>query len=89
MREYGQSKERNMPKLISVAEETATGAAWKRLGYLAELLWLEEKVVIIESTRHLTAGYVKLDPTVKKNGKMLRRWRLRVNVALANELGES
>jgi predicted transcriptional regulator of viral defense system len=89
MREYGRSKERNMPKLISVAEETATGAAWKRLGYLAEVLWPKEKALIKESTRHLAAGYVKLDPTVKKNGTMLRRWRLRVNVTLANALGES
>ena len=85
MREYGSSKEHNLRKLIEVARANANGAAWKRLGYIAEVLWPSEHALIDESLKHLSAGYVKLDPTVRKNGKILRRWRLRVNVTLSDE----
>jgi predicted transcriptional regulator of viral defense system len=89
IREYGSSKEHNFGKLIETARAAANGAAWKRLGYVAEMLWPSERPLISESLRHLTAGYVKLDPTVRKNGKMLRRWRLRVNVKLSDESSSS
>lgn len=89
MREYGSSKEHDFRKLAAVAKETATGAAWKRLGYLAELLWPGEKSLIDDCLNRRTTGYAKFDPAVRKAGKMLRRWRLRINVSLANEATQS
>jgi predicted transcriptional regulator of viral defense system len=82
MREYGSNKEHDFSKLIRVAREAANGAAWKRLGYLAELLWPGEKGIVTDAFKHVTTGYVALDPTVRKKGTILRRWGLRVNVGL-------
>jgi len=81
MREYGSSDEQDMTKLTSTAEGVASGAAWKRLGFLAEHLWPAEAHLIAEAGKHLTAGNVRLDPTVRRKGRLLRRWRLLVNVS--------
>jgi predicted transcriptional regulator of viral defense system len=89
MREYGSTKEHDFSKLIKVAPNAANGAAWKRLGYLAELLWPGEEAIIAEALKHVTTGYLALDPTVRKKGRILRRWRLRVNVSLKSESSDS
>jgi len=80
MREYAGGAERDMGKLVATARSAASGAAWKRLGYLAEQLWPEETSLVDEAKRHVTAGNVRLDPTVRHKGTLLRRWRLLVNV---------
>jgi predicted transcriptional regulator of viral defense system len=58
----------------------ASGAAWKRLGYLAELLWPKETRLLDAARRHVTTGNARLDPTVRRPGKLVTRWRLFVNV---------
>jgi predicted transcriptional regulator of viral defense system len=80
MREYAGSDERDMGKLAAAARSAASGAAWKRLGFLAERLWPGETALTEEAARHVTAGNVRLDPTIRKKGTLLRRWRLLVNV---------
>jgi len=85
MGEYGRIKERDFRKLAAVVEGTGSGAVWKRLGYLSELLWPGEKTIIEDARRHLSAGNVRLDPTVAHRGKLLRRWGLLVNVSVSDE----
>jgi predicted transcriptional regulator of viral defense system len=82
MREYGGSTEHDFNKLLDVARKAANGAAWKRLGYIAELLWPEEKNLIEEAWKNATTGTVKLDPTVSRRGSLNRRWNLWINVTL-------
>ncbi|MCI0723044.1 MAG: hypothetical protein L0338_29395 [Acidobacteria bacterium] len=82
MREYGASKDCDFRRLAAVAKEAANGAAWKRLGYLAELLWPKEKALLDEARTRLTAGTVRLDPAVRRRGKLVRRWRVWTNVAI-------
>lgn len=82
MHAYGRSNEHNFEKFLRVAKEHANGAAWKRLGYLAETIWPEERALLHEAEKHLTAGTAKLDPTVRRRGRLLRRWRLWVNVSV-------
>ena len=89
MREYGGSRERDLQKLAQVAREAGNGAVWKRLGYLAELLWPEEKALRDEATKHLTTGNVSLDPPVRRHGPLLRRWRLWINVPVSGETDAS
>lgn len=79
MREYA-GGERDTAKLVATARSAASGAAWKRLGFLAERLWPEETSLVDEAKRHVTAGNVRLDPTLRHKGTLLRRWRLLVNV---------
>lgn len=85
MRRYGESAERDFRKLANTARESANGAAWKRLGYLAELLWPKEEELLNEARKHLTTGNVKLDPKVPRRGTLLRRWRLWVNAGVSKE----
>lgn len=77
---YGASPEHDFPRLLAVAHEVASGAAWKRLGYLAELLWPEEALVLDAARRQMSAGNARLDPAVRRLGKLATRWRLQVNV---------
>jgi len=87
MREYGSTSEHDFTKLAAVAQNTASGAAWKRLGYIAEVLWPDEKPLLDEARAHLTAGYAQLDPKVRKKGRLVRRWRLCVNVDVGSGEG--
>jgi predicted transcriptional regulator of viral defense system len=89
MESYGSSQERNLQRLAYVAHEAGTGAVWKRLGYIAELLWPEEQVLRDEAAKHLTAGNVRLDPMVRQRGTLLRRWRLWINVTVGGETDAS
>ena len=82
MRGYGRSRERDFSKVIARARAASSGAVWKRLGYLAERVWPEEKDLIEEAGRRVTAGYVRLDPQVSRRGKLIRRWQLNVNVPI-------
>lgn len=58
---------------------------YKRLGYLVEVLKLNAPEVLTRCQERLSAGYSKLDPTVETQGPFLRRWRLRLNVAIRPE----
>ena len=80
---YADSDRHDFATLVDVAEASATGAAWKRLGYIAELLWPAADVITAAAATHLSAGYSRLDPAVKRNGRLTKRWRVWVNVDLA------
>lgn len=85
LRAYGEHERRDFARLLDVARPVASGAAWKRLGFLAEHLWPNETALTKDAKRHLTAGYSRLDPGVARRGKLVKRWRLWINIA-ASEL---
>ncbi len=89
MREYESSPERDFKRLAEVAKEVHSGAVWKRLGYLAELLWPEETALLDKARSSITAGNIRLDPAVRRRGKLVRRWRLWVNVPINREAQSS
>lgn len=79
---YGERKKRRFDLLVAEAGRIASGAAWKRLGYLAELRWPDASEVIEAARRHVTSGNVRLDPAVRRRGNLATRWRLWANVPL-------
>lgn len=83
MREYEGRRDRRFDALVAEAEKAASGAAWKRLGYLAEILWPAVSNVPEAARKHLSAGISRLDPSVKRHGKLVSRWRLWINVPVA------
>jgi len=89
MREYGQIPERNFPKLVAEAQQRDSGAVWKRLGYLAEVLWPEESGVAEAAQTRLSAGNIKLDPDVRTKGRLSRRWRLWINIPVSSEMAQT
>lgn len=86
---YEEHKQRNFGLLLDIARETASGAAWKRLGFLAERFWPAEVKIIAAARRHMTTGYVRLDPGNRQHGKLAKRWRLWINVSASDLMPES
>lgn len=82
MNEYGSRADRDFKQLLNEAREAESGAVWKRLGYLGEILWPAEGSIISEASRKISAGNIKLDPAVKARGKLVKRWRVWSNVDL-------
>ncbi len=80
LREYGQSEKKDFLRLLAIASTVGSGAAWKRLGYLAEVLWPDDAVIPSAARPRLSAGYARLDPAVRQRGRLLTRWRVWVNV---------
>jgi predicted transcriptional regulator of viral defense system len=89
LREYRESDEYAPAKLLATARKAANGAAWKRLGYLAEILWPGEDEIFDEARMRMTAGKTKLDPDVRKRGTLVTRWRLWVNVPIEGRPGNA
>jgi predicted transcriptional regulator of viral defense system len=85
MSAYGDAKERDIDKLIATAKKHASGAAWKRLGYLAEVLWPDETRLVEEARHRMTKGNARLDPAIKRPGRLLRRWGVFVNVTISGD----
>lgn len=82
MKEYGESPDRDFARLGAVAKRSANGAAWKRLGYIAESLWPEETKLIDAAKRHLSEGNARLDPAVPSRGRLATRWHLWMNAPI-------
>jgi predicted transcriptional regulator of viral defense system len=83
MNAYWELPEKDPEKLLMEAATSANGAAWKRLGYLSELLWNGSEKVQQFAKQNISAGYSPLDPELKRQGKLLRRWNLRINVVIS------
>ena len=76
---YFQSEHRNDDQLISYLKRSKSGTICKRLGFLIETMDLEAQKVRDYCKSSISAGYSKLDPSVKSSGQFLRRWNLKVN----------
>jgi predicted transcriptional regulator of viral defense system len=71
-------------KVLEYALRMNNGAILKRLGFLLEFLEIGKPTYLKEIKKHLTAGYVDLDPGSGSHGKHNRAWRLRINVRPEN-----
>lgn len=79
---YQSSKDHDFSLLLSRARVVANGAAWKRLGYLAEIFWPQAKKIITEAQKNISAGNSKLDPNIVEKGHLVKKWHLWVNLTL-------
>ncbi len=85
MTTYWESAERNPTRLLKSLDRLGRGAAFKRFGYLAEALWPEAGEVVETARARLSAGFIKLDPSVASRGRLNNRWGLSVNVSLNDQ----
>ncbi|MCI0698481.1 type IV toxin-antitoxin system AbiEi family antitoxin domain-containing protein [candidate division KSB1 bacterium] len=78
------AKEISWTKLEAYAERFPNGAVKKRLGFLFEALAPtlaeEGKAVLAKWQTNLSAGVSPLVPSVAQSGRIIRRWRILVNV---------
>jgi predicted transcriptional regulator of viral defense system len=69
--------------LVSHADRLGNRTVFKRLGYLAERLHVDEEL-LASCEDKLSEGFSALDPTQSKRGPRSQRWRLIVNVQLGD-----
>lgn len=74
-------------KLLAALDAIGTGAAFKRLGYLADALALDSRAILDAATDRKTTGITKLDPAIHARGHLLKRWGLWVNAAVEESRG--
>lgn len=72
---YLKSEHKNLNLLIDYAQRCNNGAVFKRLGFFLEQYAPEELEVIEDCKKRLTAGKVKLDPSLQAD-QLITRWRL-------------
>ncbi|MCY4562209.1 MAG: hypothetical protein OXC03_07935 [Flavobacteriaceae bacterium] len=67
-------------KLIDYVKRIGSQSIIKRLGYLLEILNIENPI-IGELKRMKTESYIRLDPTYEKKGKTTQKWNIQINVS--------
>lgn len=85
VREYWKSPHRNPDTLMAYAKRYARGTVFKRLGFSAERFGNVSDAWLEECRRHLTAGVSRFDPSGAATGRIVSRWRLKVNIPLPDQ----
>jgi predicted transcriptional regulator of viral defense system len=80
--EYWVSDHRSEQKLIEYATRVGNRTVFKRLGFLAETMALDAPKLVEACRRNISSGVSALDPAVRRQGRIVTRWNLRVNVAI-------
>ena len=80
--EYMRSEHRDDGQLVSYGDRLGNRTVFKRLGYLLEHTGEDDARLIDACLARRSSGLAKLDPSVEDPGRIVRRWGLRVNVAL-------
>lgn len=85
LRSYRESRHFESAELLHEMEGLERGAAWKRLGYLAETLWRGDADIAARAHAHRSAGVIRLDPAIPSRGRLNKRWGLWVNTRVGSE----
>jgi predicted transcriptional regulator of viral defense system len=88
LHEYLRSEHRDDQLLVNYGDRLGNRAVFKRLGYLLESSGIDAPELEQACLEHRSSGLVALDPSVKAPGRIVRRWGLRINVALGTPGGE-
>lgn len=81
--EYWRSEHRDENALAAYARRVGNRTVFKRLGYLLEALHLDSPRLVDTCRRLMSTGLSPLDPAVRRAGRIVKRWNLRVNVTVA------
>jgi predicted transcriptional regulator of viral defense system len=81
---YRDSPHFDITKMLTRLDEVGSGAAYKRIGFLAEVLWPKAKAILDTAKARRTKGIIRLDPSVKSHGRMSKRWGLWINVTVTS-----
>lgn len=82
---YWKSPHRNPAKLLEYAQRYKRGTVFKRMGLTAELFGSVSDEWLEECRKHMSNGISRLDPSGPDTGRILTRWRLRINVPLPGQ----
>jgi predicted transcriptional regulator of viral defense system len=86
--EYLHSEHRDDQILVGYGDRIGNRALFKRLGFLLEHSGADAPELIQACLERRSSGLAALDPSAKAPARIVRRWRLRVNVTLGTPGGE-
>ncbi len=75
------SKEINWETLLEYGLRASNRSVLKRIGYLAERDGLAPSLVLRTLQKEISRAYALLDPGRMPTGRILERWKLRVNIS--------
>ncbi|MCI0411795.1 type IV toxin-antitoxin system AbiEi family antitoxin domain-containing protein [bacterium] len=75
IRSYMKSEFKNTKQLVEYADRLGNKAVFKRLGFLAERFFPNEKELVDSSRVRISKGNARLDPGLKST-KLVTKWRL-------------
>ncbi|MGH7627601.1 MAG: type IV toxin-antitoxin system AbiEi family antitoxin domain-containing protein, partial [Gemmatimonadaceae bacterium] len=81
-RVYTSEPNANTAALLSELRRFGNGAAAKRVGYLAQVLWPSATDLVEGAHALRSTGVVKLDPAIARRGRKNSRWGLWLNVSV-------
>lgn len=79
--EYMQSDHKNLDHLLEYASLATNKTIFKRLGFVLEKFYPQEKISIEFCHQHISKGYSKISPASPCN-HIVRRWNLRIPASL-------
>jgi predicted transcriptional regulator of viral defense system len=82
MKAYWSKPEANPDELFELALRLGRGSIFKRLGFTGELFGRARPAWLEACRSQLTAGVSLLDPAGPSTGRIVTRWRLRLNIPL-------
>lgn len=85
VREYLGGAHRNEQLLVEYGDRLGNRTVFKRLGHIVEALGLDAHTLTDACRARVSTGLTRLDPSVEANGRVMKRWGLRVNVELKPE----
>jgi predicted transcriptional regulator of viral defense system len=68
--------------LIAFGKKLGNKTLFKRLGFIIDATGIDAPQLLSICRDNVSAGYSRLDPSVKRKGRLLRRWNLAVNVEI-------
>jgi predicted transcriptional regulator of viral defense system len=80
--EWHAGPHRDERKLLGYLARWGNRSVYKRLGYLAEQLGIMTPAVLRVCRERMSAGVVRLDPSVPARGRRSMRWNLQLNVGI-------
>lgn len=78
---YFERAEADPARLLEYGDRLGRGTVFKRLGYLAEQQKLADPGFVEACHNRITRGLSWLDPGAPREGRIVSRWNLRVNIA--------
>lgn len=82
VKNYFDSAHRDDDLILDYIEKVGNKTIYKRLGYIIEALKTDAPRLHESCRKNISRGYSILDPDIKFEGKILRKWNLRINVNL-------
>ena len=79
---YLSHERHNDSLLLEYAKKQGNRTVFKRLGFLLEMIKADNVELIEACRKAMSSGISLLDPTAPRKGRFLRKWNLRINVAL-------